>query len=390
VTLAPIHAPVQCGSCPREFIPLTAGATRCGACVARRQRIWISIGITAGIVVAAAIAIAVMPLGNKAEAKPPKALIDPPQRPLGPPNPNEVSSVEESVVAGCDPEKIENLVQLYNEEDKHLQAIRAGTAYQKKCKRYSKLDWDILYAHEQLDQWKEAEVIVERLMKEDPSDSDFWWWRGKVRRNLNKHAAAVVDLRQSLSQSTGNSNGIQIDHLDRAATQIDRPCEPAFGLRWLSNIGVELSSSAEREMMELYFDGSCKKLDGTGTLEWSADPLKRTKLAGTIAGKKLNVMIDRNLGTTLVRKSVADTLKLALDDTPPTEVKTPSGVALGTLALADVSAGKAKAPNVPIAIVDELPEGIDAVIGLSFLWRFDVQLDGYDEGEHKIFPSKHE
>ena len=381
--------PVQtCRTCPREFIPITPGANRCGACLARRQRVWISVGITTGVVAAVAVAVVVMPIGNDAKATPKPADVKPPV--IGPaPKPD--TSFDDQVIASCDPQKIENLVDVYKEERKWAAAIRAGELYQKKCPRHSKLDWDILYAEERLEHWDKAEVIVERLMKEDPTDTDFWWWRGKVRRHLGKHAAAVVDLRQSLSWSTSNSNGVQIDHLDKAATEIDRRCEAAFGLRWLANIGMELSRSAEREMLETYFAGDCKKLDGTGELAWKSEPLKRPKITGTINGKKLTMMIDRNLGTTLVRRSAADKLELVLDEgVPPVDVKTPTGIAPGTLAVAAVSAGKAKAADVPVAIVEELPEGIDAVIGLSFLWRFDVQLSDEDGESFKLTPSRHE
>lgn len=346
---------------------------------------WLTLGITSGVVAAIAIAIVIVP--GKDELEPPKPVVPVAPAPvIGPANPHTVSSIEQSVVDSCDPTKIRNLVQLFNEEAKHFAAVRAGNAYQKKCARSPRLDWDILYAYEQMKEWREASKITDRLLREDPTDSDFWWWRGKVRRHLANHEGALVDLRQSLSQSTEHSNGVQIDHVDAVAKPLDTRCETAFGLRWLAGLGVELSTAAERQMLEVYFESDCKRLDGTGEFSWSTDALKRPKLSGAIGtSKKLVVMIDSGIGTTLVRDTVADQLALARGNEH--EVMTPTGLGKGHLSSTTISIGKATAADVPVAIVDKLPEGVDVVIGLSFLWRFDVALDGET---YRATPSRHE
>jgi hypothetical protein len=365
-----VSEPVNCPACHREYIPLDATSNRCGACKARRTRVILSIGITTGIVGAAVVAVMVMPRGAEAKAGDKKP--EPPPVVQGPPDPNAVSELEKEVVASCDPERIENLLQLMNEEKRYRPAIRAGTNFQSKCKRSEDLDWKILYAHEAIDQWAEAEVIADRLLRDKTSDSDYWWWRGKTRRHLKKHEAAIIDLRQSLSHSTENSNGVQIAHLEKASEGASRPCEAVFGLRWLSTIGVELRSSALQEIQDGYFAKECKKLDGTGEFSWSAEGISKPKGAGKIAGKPVKLVVARRLGTTLVRRDAAEKLGLALGD--KVEVMTPAGLATGQLAFADMSIGKASAPQVPIVVVDTLPEDVEAVVGLGFLWRFDVQL----------------
>jgi hypothetical protein len=294
-------------------------------------------------------------------------------------DPDAPTQAELEVLASCNPERMRNLVQGFNTDRQYTAAIRAGTAFQKKCKRVSVLDWDILYALEAVERWKESEAITDRLVKEDPSDSDYWWWRAKDRRHTGNNEGAVVDVRQSLVDATSRSNGVQVDHLDGAAKLIKRRCETAFALRWLANVGVDLLDSAKRQFNEVYLDEGCKKLDGHGTLAWTTSGMKRTKLEGKIGGggKKLVVMIDGGLGTTLVRADIADAAKLARG--APIEVLTPTGLGAGAASAVDVFVGTASALDVPIAIVDKLPEGIDVVIGLSFLWRFEVKRDDDDK-----------
>jgi hypothetical protein len=287
---------------------------------------------------------------------------------------NAPTQAEREALAACDFGKMQATIEQYNTDRHYLASVRGGTAYQSKCKRAPRLDWDILYALEALDRWKEAEAISDRLVKEQPTDSDYWWWRAKDRRHLGQNERAVADLRQSLTDAGPSSNGVQVDHMEAAAKPIDRPCETAFALRWLANLGVDLVESAKRQFNEIFLDAHCRRLDGHGTLTWAASGMKRTKLDGKIGDRKIVVMIDGGLGTTLVRSDVADAAKLARG--AQVDVLTPTGVGVGAASTADVFAGAASALEVPVAIVDKLPEGIDAVVGLSFLWRFEVKADG--------------
>jgi hypothetical protein len=248
--------------------------------------------------------------------------------------------------------------------------VRAAADFTAKCKRATGADYDVLYALEHLERWKEAEALTDRLLRVKPGDDDYWWWRGNDRDHLGRHAAAVVDIRQSMVDADASSNGVQIDPLKRAADAADQPCEGAFGLRWLVGVGVDLAHSAKREMSEQLLANDCKKLDGKGQLAWTAGTMR--KLEGKIGGKRITVLIDAGLGTTLVRADRAG--GLATGDR--VDVKTPTGLGTGTASTADLVVGGASAPAVPVVLVDSLPDGIDAVVGLSFLWRFHVEHDG--------------
>jgi hypothetical protein len=368
---------IACMSCQAEFYPLTGSRRRiCPACASRRTGIAIAGGVALAVVTVIVVVVATQG-GEKTEPKPKpmsKGDIVEAMPPPPPVDKNAVTPAETQAITSCDAEAIRDVVKAYNHDSAFVASVRAGESYQKKCTRSSLLDWDILYAHEHLEHWKESEAITDRLVKEKPGDSDFWWWRGQDRGKLGNHEAALVDLRQSLADADDRSNGVQIDPIDRSAKPLGRRCETAFGLRWLSNVGVELNDSAQRQFSEAYLAGDCAKLDGKGQLAFAASGMKRTKLDGKLAGKKIAVMIDRGLGTTLVRREVADAAKLARGT--DVEVMSPTGLATGATSTTDLNVGAASAPQVPIAIVDKLPDGVDAVIGMSFLWRFDVKRDG--------------
>ena len=361
----------NCTTCGQEIEP---PRQICMACSARRNRRFTLAAIIGGAALIAAIAFTQRGGGAKDEETPggPVRIVDEYHGGGGPAvDKNAPSPAEAPAIAGCDAAAIHKLVAEYNNSDALVAAVRAGTAFQAKCTRSSRLDWDILYALEHLERWKEAEAISDRLLKEDPSDSDFWWWRGKDRRFLGQHDRALADLRQSLADATDRSNGVQIDYIDASAQAIGKRCETAFALRWLTTRGVELRDSAQREFNEIFLGSHCVALDGHGQVTWAASGMKRTKVNGKLGGKKIVAMIDPGLGTTLVRRSVADDRKLARG--ADLDVLTPTGLGTGAATSGDLSVGGATATDVPMAIVDELPDGVDVVVGLSFLWRFDVQ-----------------
>jgi hypothetical protein len=274
---------------------------------------------------------------------------------------------ETQAIDECDAARLGSIVEAYNHDRKFAASVRAATQFAAKCKRGADVDYAVLYALEHLERWKEAEALADKLLRAEPGDADYWWWRGSDRDHLGQHARAVVDIRQSLADADARSNGVQIDPLGRAGRSAGQPCEAAFGLRWLAGAGVDLADSAKREMVEQLLANDCNKLDGKGQLAWTAGT-RRTKLAGTVAGKRVTVLIDVGLGTTLVRGESTDGERV--------DVRTPTGLGTGVASTMDVSVGGARAPAVPVVIVDSLPDGIDAVVGLSFLWRFDVKRDG--------------
>jgi hypothetical protein len=363
-----------CLNCGAEMDSKLRG---CAACAARRKRLTIAGSIGGGVALAIVILVTMTRSDDdeadaKASAKTAEqAPVAPPSAPIDRDAP---SPAETAAIADCDAANLGRTVEEYNRENAYRATVRAVNAYQAKCPRASHVDWDLLYALEQLKRWKEAEAVSDRLLKEDPSDTDFWWWRGKDRRYMGAHERAVADLRQSLAGATASSNGIQIDYLDASSKELKRRCETAFALRWLATKGVELRDSAQREFNEVYIGEDCVKIDGRGEVTWSASGMKRTKLKGTIGSnnKPIVVMIDPGLGTTLVRAQIADERKLARGE--QVDLLLPTGLGTGIATSADLAVGGASARDVPMAIVDKLPDGVDVVAGLSFAWRFDVQL----------------
>lgn len=370
----------RCVSCGADIDIVDGRAPRrCPVCVSGRNR-W----LVAGALVAV-VGVAVALVVTQVDLSKPKTA-DSGSGSAGlvvPPTPEETdvdkapSAMETAAIEKCDQERILNIAKTYSQDDKWHAVVRASEAFQKKCEHSHLLDWKLFYALEQLKRWKEAAAVATTMIVHEPNDTDFWWWRGKARSFSGEHEGAIVDLRQSLADADADSNGVQIGHLQRAATAVKQGCEHAFSLRWLSTVGVELRSSSEREFHQSYLANECEKLDGRGTFKWKTADLSRGKLKGTVGGTAVQFMLERTLGTTLVTTAFAD--KLSLPRGTEVEVMLPTGLGKGVTSSADVVVGAARATAVPLVIVEKLPEGYDAVLGLSFLWRFKVEPtdDGY-------------
>lgn len=365
---------VSCG------VDVEGAGPRCLVCAGRRKT-W----LVAGVVIAAASgAIALVLLTSERKDAEPAA--DPGSAGTAAAaavvidadvaaTPGETTAIEK-----CDVRRILEVTQDYNKLRKFAGTVRASTAYQQKCEHSYALDWKLFFAHEQLKQWNAAVAVATGLVVHEPNDDDFWWWRGKARSFAGEHEAAIVDLRQSLADADADNNGIQVSHIERSAKALGQPCEHAFALRWLAQVGVALRSSAERELQQSYLGNECDKLDGRGAFAWSTDgkPLSRAKIKGSVAGKAIQFTIDRYLGTTLVTRDFAAAASLPRGT--EVDVMLPTGLGKGALSSADIVVGTARASAVPVVIVDKLPQGIDAVLGLSFLWRFDVQPNENGDG----------
>ncbi|MEJ7599345.1 MAG: retropepsin-like aspartic protease [Kofleriaceae bacterium] len=134
-----------------------------------------------------------------------------------------------------------------------------------------------------------------------------------------------------------------------------------------------MRAEARRQRRELYLAHGCAQLDGKGTFSWTPDRDRLGALHGTIAGRSARLAVDPGLGSSLISRRFATELGIA--GGPPIDVRGPTGPVTGAPATVELQIGGARARDVAVAVVDALPEDLDGVIGLDFLWRFEITDD---------------
>jgi hypothetical protein len=189
---------------------------------------------------------------------------------------------------------------------------------------------------------------------------------------------ALADHRQAIANSDV-AQMVAIDEFVQAADAAARPCEAARArrhyVRFLGGAPVRASSGDDALVAA---SGQCSGEDGRGELRVAIDPA--TNLGTTsvkVGNAKGTFLVDPFAGTTVASTAFAIRANL-----PPRSSLRPQTFAAGhnfggAPATADeLAAGGARARNVDLLVVNDLPPNVDGILGLSFFWHFDIRVDG--------------
>jgi uncharacterized RDD family membrane protein YckC len=278
---------------------------------------------------------------------------------------------------GCDRKRALSFGDRMNREQRYEVAVQLVKQYEAKCEPWRRLLWVALYAHQQRGEWKEVSRLTTRLIEEQPSDSDFWWWRGEAFAKSGEYEQAAADYHQSIANlPNGYAAGRYAKWVDK---ELKRPCEGAFALGyWMDLSPDEVGEWAPPERARLYLAGDCDKLLGRGAtaLELSPEaPVSTAKLG--LGGKSGTIALTQAAGYTLLSKDFA--ARAGIDATAGAQVQVYFAGAwtqAHLVTLPEVRLGQAKAEQVLAGVVDQLPAGLDAVMGVNLAWRFHVANDG--------------
>jgi aspartyl protease family protein len=377
-----------CSGCKRPVCAFCATPSQegpvCWLCqvVARKARGRKQAAIVGGVVavgVGGLVAFGMM--GSKSDAKQDDvakalAMAPPPQAAPAPYHhaPNQIRVLRDDLKKEpCNRRAALDLAELLNENEAFGETIELDEGFVAKCGAFPRLLWTDVYAHEQRSEWAQAATAATTLIEDDPTDSDFWWWRGQDRMEEGKLDLAGADFRQSMAEGGHEFAAFRFIPV---AEKLKTPCEAAFALRqFIFQDEDAIGGSVISRYNQLYASGSCDAVAGKGKASVKVEPgmdLVMTKASlKTGAATEGSFVIDTKAAFVVVSKAFADKAKLAVDGAP--EVTT---LVLGdlkkarVLTAASLSVGGATAANVQVAVVDELPKEMDGVIGESFLWRF--------------------
>lgn len=248
------------------------------------------------------------------------------------------------------------------------------SAFEQECGAWHRLLWAAAYAHEQAGKWDEAAAVDTRLIEDDPADSDFWWWRGRAHAEAGKRAFAEADFRQSMANK---ANGFSAFRFSKYLGD-EKPCEAAFAVQWYMEHAKKVDDWAADKRSEHYVTGGCDKLEGKGAHRIKKKPnapvVELTVSVAALKGQKM-LLNESAAWLTLSRAAASKAGISATEDITPVYLygkHLPAKVAVANV----VTVGKAKAIEVPVAVVEEMPGGHAGVLGQSFLWRFRTEDTG--------------
>lgn len=385
-----VPASSRCTFCSRDVCndceTYDDGVLRCPECAARsRHKRYVRYGVTGALVLGGLIAVIVLTSRTK------PSIIDDAQRAK-----QEAAARAKALAAAtgssadaeakklravlarspCSVDLAVKLGKVYNRGGRYRRTLRLSETHRKRCGRAPKLLAVAAYAHERLGEFDKAAAIDTDLIKGKPRDGDYWWWRGRNHRKLGRLQEAAADFRQAIAnQKLRRSSGIAVLRFARVVEKLKIPCEGAFALRRFREAkGGRISRAANQLRLHLLVSGDCGELRGTGSATIKRARRARTTRIAVRAGRRTGrFLVDRRAAYTLMTRAFAKRIGLEVPKQPTVLTYALAALRDGrVIEVPQLRVGTASAPKVRVAVVDELPRGVDGVLGQSFFWRFGI------------------
>lgn len=362
---------MRCPRCEEPLCRQCAGrgdGVYCEACVharalaaaASRKRAlrWLAFGSVPVVLGIAALVV----VGKRAAPEPKPAKAPPPAE-------QKIACDRDAVIAAT-----EGFVRM-EATDK---ALALADKYLRQCGELPRLRWVTFSTHKKLGNWTAALVDATKLIEAKSLDQDYWWWRGEVYARLERYEAAAADYRQSIANLPSLHN-IPVN-LEETYRRLERPCEALVTLDRYVDLNPDLRRSAtiqRRIDAARLLGGGCASFAGKGTASFSpdADQLVRAPIRANVGPTHAEgkFVVDEQSSYVVLTRAFAD--KLGVSAGVDVSLLVAGQITHGKHATVDaLEAGGARAERVEVVVVETLPvEGIDGLLGTSFLWRYTWQ-----------------
>jgi aspartyl protease family protein len=236
------------------------------------------------------------------------------------------------------------------------------------------------------DRAKAAEVADE-FIRRAPANHDAHYLRGVALEGLGDHKRALVDYANAIELFGKDKRSISSRAFMRMAATyaaLGQFCEAATPIQtWVALDPARRDTSQTQKMIADYEQqGNC-----VISREFHKEryPLQGQRNVVTakaeINGVRGNFIIDTGASYVSIRSDFADRAKIPQANLSEITLYTANGVTKAKLSKADkVALGKLQTTNVPIVVqkVDakSYGPGVDGLLGMSFLSRFEVQMAG--------------
>lgn len=222
--------------------------------------------------------------------------------------------------------------------------------------------------------------VADRLVEQRPDVGQYYYLRGQALNYVGRPREAVEDLSSAIAlfDDIKLVSNQAFEQLASAYAADGRPCQAMTAIQtYVYADAQKRDTAATRKLIVGYAaKGKCDVGYAEGT-----ESVPRTKQDVTLAkvsinGVKGTFVVDSGASVVTVDTAFAEKAKITSQNARKILTHTANGVAEATLTTAaNVELGKVHAQNVSTAIISKpIGKGIDGLLGMSFLARFDVTL----------------
>jgi aspartyl protease family protein len=238
-----------------------------------------------------------------------------------------------------------------------------------------------------LTDYPKAVEVADEFMRRAPTNHDAHYLRGVALQGAGDFPRALVDYSDAIELFGADKRGISSLVFVRMAevyAALNRFCEATAPINmWVSLDPAARDTSRTQKIISDYeAQGHCVS---SKEFQKESYPLRGQRNVVTVKAEINGVrglfILDTGASYVSVKSAFADRAKIPQSDTSEITLMTANGPAKAKLSKADkVMLGKLEATNVPVAIqnLDEKSYGVgvDGLLGMSFLSRFEVQMAG--------------
>jgi clan AA aspartic protease (TIGR02281 family) len=241
-----------------------------------------------------------------------------------------------------------------------------------------------------LTDYEKAVEVADEFVRREPSNRDAHYLRGTALEGVKDYRQALVDYADAIElfpdkKAVGSHVFLR---MAKAYAALGRFCEAAAPINmWVALDVVHRDTSGTQKIITDYeTQGNCAVAK---QFKKEKFPLRGQKNVVTVKAEINGVagvfILDTGASYLAMKSTFADRAKVPQAGAGEITLMTANGAAKGKLSKADkVRLGKLEATNVPV-VVQKLDDksygaGVDGLLGMSFLSRFDVQMaDGFIE-----------
>ncbi|HLX17855.1 MAG TPA: aspartyl protease family protein [Bradyrhizobium sp.] len=236
-----------------------------------------------------------------------------------------------------------------------------------------------------LTDYPRAVEVADEFMRRAPSNHDAHYLRGVALQGAGDFQRALVDYADAVELFGADKRGISSRLFLRMAevyAALNRFCEATTPINmWVSFDPAARDTSRTQKIIADYeAQGHCVS---SKEFQKESYPLRGQKNVVTVKAEVNGVrglfVLDTGASYVTLKSAFADRARIPQTGTSEIGMTTANGLVRAKLSKADkVRLGKLEATNVPVTVanVDEksFGVGVDGLLGMSFLSRFDVQM----------------
>ncbi len=229
--------------------------------------------------------------------------------------------------------------------------------------------------------------VADEYVRRSPTTANAHYLRAMALQGLGDYDRAIVDYSEAIDLFGADRSKISTTvflHMAESYAKLGRYCEAMTPIwTWVAIDPARRDNERSRKIIEDYERrGNCAVSNQNRKERYAAAGANRVvKAPVLINGVRGIFLIDTGASYVSIKKTFADKAKVAYAGGSPITLHTANGQTRGRLTKADaVKLGQLAARDVPLVVQDgeqsSYGPGIDGLLGMSFLSRYDMRVAG--------------